>query len=199
MLAYVNRFKMEAKWLPSEEANSPMVASLFLRNVQSNISDPCCLQFQPGNCTMIQLYQGAQEIQKRFDWKGTRRSDITGRQKNPETPAGAIGKVAMTKITAPSFAIFAIATPMAPEIVDLRADEPTVKAVEPDPPNCPGSSVLLLLPQIWQYLPSKMPGIRTEVCRLPEPTWTSWAKRERCLPASPQLQSADRGIGGLKI
>ncbi|KAL2621101.1 hypothetical protein R1flu_001306 [Riccia fluitans] len=52
VLAYVNRFRMEAKWLPSEEANSPMVASLFLRNMQPNISDPCCLQFQPRNCTM---------------------------------------------------------------------------------------------------------------------------------------------------
>ncbi|KAL2634335.1 hypothetical protein R1flu_005814 [Riccia fluitans] len=41
----------------------------------------------------------------------------------------------MTKITTPSFAIFAIVTPMAPEIVDLRADEPTVKAVEPRPPK----------------------------------------------------------------
>ncbi|KAL2634751.1 hypothetical protein R1flu_006230 [Riccia fluitans] len=71
VLAYVNRFRMEAKWLPPKEANSPMVASLFLRNMQSNISDPCCLQFQPGNYTMVQLYQGAQEIQKRFDWKGT--------------------------------------------------------------------------------------------------------------------------------
>ncbi|KAL2628575.1 hypothetical protein R1flu_013261 [Riccia fluitans] len=111
---------MEAKWLPPEEANSPMVASLFLRNMQPNISDPCCLQFQPGNCTMVQLYQGAQEIQKQFDWKGTRRSDITGRRKNPETPTGAMGKVAVTKTTAPSFATFAIATPMAPEIVDLR-------------------------------------------------------------------------------
>ncbi|KAL2634334.1 hypothetical protein R1flu_005813 [Riccia fluitans] len=40
VLAYVNRFRMEAKWLPPEEANSPMVASLFLRNMQPNISDP---------------------------------------------------------------------------------------------------------------------------------------------------------------
>ncbi|KAL2622247.1 hypothetical protein R1flu_002452 [Riccia fluitans] len=111
---------MEAKWLPPEEANSPMVASLFLRNMQPNISDPCCLQFQQGNYIMVQLYQGAQEIQKRFDWKGTPAVRYNRRRKNPETHAGTVGKVAMTKITAPSFAIFAIATPMAPEIVDLR-------------------------------------------------------------------------------
>ncbi|KAL2654129.1 hypothetical protein R1flu_022257 [Riccia fluitans] len=73
VLAYINRFRTEAKWLPPEEANSPMVASLFLRNMQPNINDPCCVQFQQGKCTMVQLYQGAQEIQKRFDWKGTRR------------------------------------------------------------------------------------------------------------------------------
>ncbi|KAL2628579.1 hypothetical protein R1flu_013265 [Riccia fluitans] len=115
---------MEVKWLPPEEANSPMVALLFLRNMQSNISDPCCLQFQPGNCTMVQLYQGAQEIQKRFDWKGIPAVRYNREQKNPETPAGAMGKVTMTKISAPSFAIFAITTPMAPKIVDLRADEP---------------------------------------------------------------------------
>ncbi|KAL2610319.1 hypothetical protein R1flu_028892 [Riccia fluitans] len=127
--------RMEAKWLPPEEANSPMVASLFLRNMQSNISDPYCLQFQPRNCTMVQLYQGAQEIQKRFDWKGTPAIRYNRRQKNPETPAGAVGKVAMTKTTAPSFAIFAIATPMAPEIIDLRADEPAVKAVESRTPQ----------------------------------------------------------------
>ncbi|KAL2633368.1 hypothetical protein R1flu_004847 [Riccia fluitans] len=46
-----------------------------------------------------------------------------------------MGKVAMTKTTAPSFATFTIATPMAPEIVDLRASEPTVKAVEPGTPQ----------------------------------------------------------------
>ncbi|KAL2651977.1 hypothetical protein R1flu_020105 [Riccia fluitans] len=87
VLAYVNRFRMEAKWLPPEEANSPMVASLFLRNMQSNISDPCCLQFQPGNCTMVQLYQGAQEIQKRFDWKGTGgQTSLVVKAVEPETP-----------------------------------------------------------------------------------------------------------------
>ncbi|KAL2607421.1 hypothetical protein R1flu_025994 [Riccia fluitans] len=77
----------------------------------------------------------------------------------------------MTKTTAPSFATFAIATPMAPEIVDLRADEPQQsRPWNPDPPNCPGSSVLLLCSQVRPYLPSMMPGIRTKVCRLPEPT-----------------------------
>ncbi|KAL2622370.1 hypothetical protein R1flu_002575 [Riccia fluitans] len=116
VLAYVYRFRMEAKWLPPEEANSPMVASLFLRNMQPNISDPCCLQFQPRNCTMVQLYQVLRRSRSDLTRREPRRSDIIGRQKNPETPVGAVGKVAMTKITAPSFAIFAITTPMAPEI-----------------------------------------------------------------------------------
>ncbi|KAL2613221.1 hypothetical protein R1flu_024913 [Riccia fluitans] len=61
VLAYVNRFRMEAKWLLPEEANSPMVASLFLKNMQPHINDPCCLQFQPGNCTMDSDSHGARD------------------------------------------------------------------------------------------------------------------------------------------
>ncbi|KAL2623819.1 hypothetical protein R1flu_008064 [Riccia fluitans] len=87
VLAYINRFQAEAKWLPLEEANSPMVALLFLRNMQSNISDSCCLQFQLWHCTMIQLYQGAQEIQKRFDWKGTPAFRSVSSVTRPATPS----------------------------------------------------------------------------------------------------------------
>ncbi|KAL2650898.1 hypothetical protein R1flu_019026 [Riccia fluitans] len=45
VLAYINQFRAEAKWLPPEEANSPLVASHFLRNLHPNISDPCCLRY----------------------------------------------------------------------------------------------------------------------------------------------------------
>ncbi|KAL2634856.1 hypothetical protein R1flu_006335 [Riccia fluitans] len=71
VLAYINWFKAEAKWLPLEEANFPMVASHFLRNLQPNVNDPCCFRYQPGRCTLIQLYQCAQEIQQAYDWKGS--------------------------------------------------------------------------------------------------------------------------------
>ncbi|KAL2642879.1 hypothetical protein R1flu_010466 [Riccia fluitans] len=47
VLAYINRFRTEAKWLPPEEANSPMVASLFLRNMQpTHVTPAVCSSSQ---------------------------------------------------------------------------------------------------------------------------------------------------------
>ncbi|KAL2652067.1 hypothetical protein R1flu_020195 [Riccia fluitans] len=94
----------------------------------------------------------------------------------------------MMKITIPSFSIFAIAAPTAPEIVDLRADEPAVKAG--NPANYPGSSVLLATsPAIPSFKDARNTHRSLQV------TGTNVDKLGKMGTVFGQLQSADSSVG----